>query len=78
MATIFERLTRIIAEQLGSDEESIVPSASFAYDLNADPSDLAELITAIEEEFSTPRQKVEISDEDTDEICKIISAISMK
>ena len=68
MATIFERLTRIIAEQLGSDEESIVPSASFAYDLNADPSDLAELITAIEEEFSTPRQKVEISDEDMKKI----------
>jgi acyl carrier protein len=68
MATIFERLTRIIAEQLGSDEESILPSASFAYDLNADPSDLAELITAIEEEFSTPRQKVEISDEDMKKI----------
>ena len=68
MATIFERLTRIIAEQLGSDEESIVTSASFAYDLNADPSELAELITAIEEEFSTPRQKVEISDEDMKKI----------
>jgi acyl carrier protein len=68
MATILERLTKIIAEQLGSDEESIVPSASFAYDLNADPSDLAELITAIEEEFSTPRQKVELSDEDMKKI----------
>jgi acyl carrier protein len=68
MATILERLQRIISEQLGSDEESVVPSASFDYDLNAAPSDLAELITAIEEEFSTPTQKVVISDEDMKKI----------
>ncbi len=68
MSTILERLTKIIVEQLGVDEESVVPSASFAYDLNADSSDLAELITAIEEEFSTPKRKVQIPDEDTERI----------
>ena len=68
MSTILERLKKIIVEQLGVDEESVVPSASFAYDLNADSSDLAELITAIEDEFSTPKQKVEIPDEDTERI----------
>jgi acyl carrier protein len=71
MVTILERLQRIISEQLGSDEESVVPSASFDYDLNADPSDLAELITAIEEEFSTPTQKVVISDEDMKKISTV-------
>ena len=71
MATILERLIKIITEQMGSDEESIVPSASFAYDLNADPSDLAELITAIEEEFSTPTQKIELSDEDMKKIATV-------
>jgi len=68
VSTILERLTKIIVEQLGVDEESVVPSASFAYDLNADSSDLAELITAIEEEFSTPKRKVQIPDEDTERI----------
>ena len=74
-ATILERLKKIIVEQLGVDEESIVPSASFAYDLNADSSDLAELITAIEKEFSTPRHKVEIPDEDTKEIITVQDVI---
>jgi len=68
MATIFERLKNLIVEGLGIDEESVIPSASFIYDLNVDSSDLAELITAIEEEFSTPQKRVEISDEDTDKI----------
>ena len=68
MATILDRLKKIIVERLGVDEESVVPSASLSYDLNADSSDLTELIAAIEEEFSTPKQKVVISDEDTEGI----------
>ena len=71
MASILERLKKVIAEQVGVDEELIVPSASFIDDLNVDPSDLAELIIAIEQEFSTPEQKLTISDEDTEEIVKI-------
>ena len=71
MATILERLKKIIAEQLGVDEESIVSSASFVVDLNVDSSDLAELITAIEQEFSTPKQRLQISDEDTERITTV-------
>ena len=71
MARISEKLNKIIAEQLGVDEESIVPSASFVDDLNIDPPDLAELITVIEQEFSTPRRKLEISDEDTEKIVTV-------
>lgn len=71
MANAWERLKRVIAEQLGVDESSIEPSASFVDDLNIDPSDLAELITAIEQEFSTPTQKLEISNEDIDEIVTV-------
>jgi acyl carrier protein len=66
MASIFDRIRKIIAEQLGVDEESIMPSSSFAYDLNADSSDIAELITIIEDEFSTLNRKFEISDEATE------------
>jgi acyl carrier protein len=71
MARISEKLKKIISEQLGVDEESIVPSASFVDDLNIDPPDLAELITAIEQEFSTPKRKLEIADEDTDKIVTV-------
>jgi acyl carrier protein len=71
MARVWEKLKKIIAEQLGVDEEAIVPSASFVDDLNIDPPDLAELITAIEQEFSAPRRKIEISDEDTDKIVTV-------
>ncbi len=71
MASVWEKLKKVIAEQLGVDEASIEPSASFVDDLNIDPSDLAELITAIEQEFSTPKQKLEISNEDIDEIVTV-------
>lgn len=71
MKHISEKLKKMIAEQLGVDEESIEPSASFVDDLNVDQSDLAELITAIEQEFSTPRRKLEISDEDTEKIVTV-------
>jgi len=68
MATVLERLKKIFVEHLGVDEESVVPSASLPFDLNADSADLAELIAAVEEEFSTPKQKVVISDEDIESI----------
>lgn len=66
MATILERLINVISEQLGVDEDSISPSSSLAFDLNVDWDDLAELIPAIEEEFSSPRNKVEIPVEDAE------------
>ena len=71
MASVWEKLKKVIAEQLGVDEASIEPSSSFVDDLNIDPSDLAELITAIEQEFSTLKQKLEISNEDMDGIVTI-------
>ena len=77
MVTISERLKKLIVEQLGVDEESVVPSASFAYDLNADSSDLAELIATIEEEFSVPKHKLEISDEDMERITTVQDIIDL-
>lgn len=68
MTTTFERLKKVIAEQLGVEDTLIEPSASLVADLNIDPSDLAELISAIEQEFSTPRRKLQIPDEDTERI----------
>jgi acyl carrier protein len=71
MSRVLEKLKKMIAEQLGVDEESIMPSASFVDDLNIDPPDLAELITAVEQGFSKPGRKLDISDEDTEKIVTV-------
>ena len=49
---IFEKLKKIIVEQLGVEEKDVTPTAKFADDLGADSLDLVELIMAIEENFS--------------------------
>lgn len=76
MATIYERLKKIIVEQLGVNEDQVIPSASFVDDFNADSLDLVELIMALEEEFSTPEQKLEIPDEDAEKIVTVQDAIN--
>ena len=75
MATIFERLKRIVVEQLGVTEEEIVPTANFVDDLGADSLDLVELIMSLEEEFSNPSRKVEIPDEDAEKIVTVQDAV---
>jgi acyl carrier protein len=76
VATIFEKLKGIIVEQLGVEEEEVVPSASFVDDLGADSLDLVELIMSLEERFSTPSRKIEISDEDAEKIVTVQDAIN--
>ena len=75
MATIFERLRKVVVEQLGVEGEEVVPTASFVDDLGADSLDLVELRMSLEEEFSTPSQKIEIPDEDAEEIVTIQDAV---
>ncbi len=74
-ATIFERLKKIIVEQLGVEDADVTPGAKFADDLGADSLDLVELIMAIEEKFSTPNLKVEIPDSDAEKILTVQDAI---
>ena len=68
--TTFDRLKKIIVEQLGVDDEEVTPEASFVEDLNADSLDLVELIMSLEEEFG-----MEISDEDAEKIQKVQDAV---
>jgi len=75
VAIIFERLKRIVVEQLGVEAEEVVPSASFIDDLGADSLDLVELIMSLEEEFSNPARKIEIPDEDAEKIVTVQDAI---
>ena len=71
MTDIWERLKNLIADQADVDEKTILLSTSLIDDLNFDSSDMAELITVIEEEFSTPNQKFQIRDEDMKEIITV-------
>jgi len=75
MPTVFERVKKIVVDQLGVEEEEVVPSANFVDDLGADSLDLVELVMSLEEEFSQEGQKVEIPDEDAEKIATVQDAI---
>lgn len=76
MPAVFERVRKIIAEQLGVEESEITPETSFVDDLNADSLDLVELIMSLEEEFSAEGKTVEISDEDAEKISTVQDAVN--
>lgn len=76
MATVFDRVQKIIVEQLGVEENEVTPTTSFVDDLNADSLDLVELIMAMEEEFSQEGKNMEISDEDAEKIVTVNDAVS--
>ena len=75
MATIFDRVKRVVVEQLGVDEEDVVPTASFVDDMGADSLDLVELRISLEEEFSTPSREIEIPEEDAEDIITVQDAV---
>ncbi len=75
MATIFDRVGKIVVEQLGVEEKEVVLTANFVDDLGADSLDLVELIMALEEAFSTTARKIEIPDEDAEKIVTVQDAV---
>ena len=70
MASIMERVTDIVSEQLGVDKDKITAETSFVNDLGADSLDTVELVMALEEEFET-----EIPDEEAEKITTVQQAI---
>ncbi len=76
MPRVFDRVRKIIAEQLGVEESEITPQTSFVEDLNADSLDLVELIMSLEEEFSKEGKSIEISDEDAEKIATVQDAVN--
>lgn len=71
MATVFDRVKKIIVEQLGVEEDEVTPEASFVDDLGADSLDVMELVMALEEEFD-----MQISDEDAEKIRTVGDAVN--
>ena len=69
-ADTYDRLKKIVVEQLGVEEDQVTPEANFVDDLNADSLDLVELIMSLEEEFGA-----EISDEDAEKIATVQDAV---
>lgn len=67
---IFEKVKKIVAEQLEVKEEQVTPEASFANDLGADSLDTVELVMALEEEFD-----IEIPDEAAEQIATVQAAV---
>ena len=67
---VFEKVKKIIVEQLGVEEDDIVMEASFIDDLGADSLDIVELIMALEEEFD-----IEIPDSEAEKITTVGDAV---
>jgi acyl carrier protein len=70
VASVMERVTDIVAEQLGVDKEKITPETSFVNDLGADSLDTVELVMEFEDEFETS-----IPDEQAEKIKTVGQAI---
>lgn len=75
MATVLERVRKIVVEQLGVEGPEVKPDASFVDDLNADSLDLVELVMSLEEEFSDEGKRLEIPDEDAERIKTVQDAV---
>jgi acyl carrier protein len=71
MATIAERVKKIIVEKLGADENEVTNEASFTNDLGADSLDTVELIMEFEKEFI-----ISIPDEQAETIATVGDAIT--
>ena len=70
MSPTVERVTKLVCEQLGVEEDEVKPEASFVEELGADSLDTVELVMALEEEFET-----EIPDEEAEKITTVKEAI---
>ena len=76
MASVLDRVRDIAADKLSVDASEVSAESSFTEDLNADSLDVVELIMAIEEEFGSDDQPLEISDEDAEGIKTVQDAVS--
>jgi acyl carrier protein len=66
----FDKVKKIIVEQLGVDESEVTPEASITDDLGADSLDQVELVMAFETVFN-----IDIPDEEAEKIKTVGDAV---
>jgi acyl carrier protein len=71
LATVLERVTKVIVDRLGVEESDVKLEASFTGDLGADSLDVVELVMELEDEFD-----MEISDEDAEGMATVGDAVA--
>jgi len=67
----FDRVKKVVVEQLDVAQEEVTPEARFVEDLGADSLEVVELIMAFEEEF-----QIEIPDDDAEKIQTVGEAVN--
>lgn len=67
----FDRVKKVVVEQLEVNPDEVTAEASFVEDLGADSLDQVELVMALEEEFD-----LEIPDEEAERITTVQSAVN--
>ena len=70
-ADTFDKVKKIIVEQLGVDENEVTMEASITDDLGADSLDQVELVMAFETEFG-----IDIPDEEAEKIKTVGDAVA--
>ena len=70
-ATIIERVTKVVVEELNVKTEEVNESSSFQEDLGADSLDVVELVMAFETEFG-----IDIPDDDVTNLKTVGDAVS--
>jgi acyl carrier protein len=71
MSDVFDRVKKIVVENLEVEADAVKEEASFIDDLGADSLDLVELVMAFEEEFG-----IEIEDEVQENIRTVGDAVT--
>jgi acyl carrier protein len=67
---VFDKVKKIVADQLSVEADTIKPESNFSNDLGADSLDTVELVMALEEEFD-----IEIPDEAAEKITTVQEAV---
>ncbi|MBS1704852.1 MAG: acyl carrier protein [Armatimonadetes bacterium] len=68
---IFERVKKVVVEELRVKDEEVTEAASFQEDLGADSLDVVELVMAFEEEFN-----IDIPDDDVTNLKSVGDAVN--
>ncbi|MFW5696986.1 MAG: acyl carrier protein [Fimbriimonadaceae bacterium] len=70
-SSTFDKVKKVVCEELSVPENEVTEGASFTDDLNADSLDVVELVMALEEEFG-----IDIPDDDVQNLRTVGDAVN--